>query len=72
MLDVGVNERVSEYRRRMRERGYRPVQLWVPDVRSAEFVAEARRQSALIAEHDRRHPEAQEWVDAASVNWDEL
>ncbi len=36
-------------RRRLRERGPRPVQIWVPDVRSPAFLAEARRQSELVA-----------------------
>jgi hypothetical protein len=33
----------------MRAQGLRPVQIWVPDVRSPEFTAEAHRQSALVA-----------------------
>jgi Protein of unknown function (DUF3018) len=46
--------RTSEYRQRMRERGYRPVQVWVPDVRSAQFAAEAHREALALAEADRR------------------
>jgi hypothetical protein len=38
----------------MRERGYRPVQVWVPDVRSARFAAEAHREALALAEADRR------------------
>ena len=72
MLSMGVSERVREHRRRMRERGYRPVQIWVPDVHSPGFAAEAQRQSALLAEYDRSHPEDQSWVDASSVDWDAL
>jgi mRNA interferase MazF len=41
-------EKVRAHRRRLRRRGLRPVQLWVPDVRSDSFVSEARRQSRLI------------------------
>nr|WP_255349249.1 antitoxin MazE-like protein [Mycobacterium sp. 155] len=37
--------KVGEYRRRMRERGLRPLQVWVPDVRTEAFAAEARRQA---------------------------
>ncbi len=65
-----VRERVSEYRRRMRARGYRPVQLWVPDVRTAEFAAEARRQAVLVAQAD-GSADDQEFVEAVSVPWDE-
>ncbi|MGM7699252.1 antitoxin MazE-like protein [Microbacterium sp. A84] len=47
-----VKSRVSEYRRRMRERGYRPVQTWVLDVRTPAFTAEAKRQAAEVARAD--------------------
>jgi hypothetical protein len=42
-------EEVRRHRARLRERGLRPVQLWVLDVRSPAFQAEARRQSELVA-----------------------
>ena len=50
---MAVRERVSAYRARMRAQGLRPVQIWVPDVRSPDFAAEAHRQSALVAAADR-------------------
>ncbi|WP_306439434.1 antitoxin MazE-like protein [Mycobacterium simiae] len=34
--------RARAYRERMRLRGYRPVEVWVPDVRSAAFATEAQ------------------------------
>jgi hypothetical protein len=34
----------------MRALGFRQVQLWVPDTRSAQFDEECRRQSLLIAD----------------------
>ena len=42
-------EHVRRYRERMRAKGFRAVQLWVPDTRSPEFAAECRRQSLLVA-----------------------
>ncbi|WP_233211380.1 antitoxin MazE-like protein [Mycobacterium sp. shizuoka-1] len=45
---MAVRERGGEYRRRMRERGLRPLQVWVPDVRTESFAAEAHRQSSLV------------------------
>lgn len=42
-------EKVKEHRARLREQGLRPVQVWVPDVRSPAFLAEARRQSRAVA-----------------------
>jgi len=41
--------KVRDHRRRLREQGLRPIQIWVPDVRSPAFRAEARRQSLAVA-----------------------
>ena len=41
--------KVREHRERLREQGLRPIQIWVPDVRSPSFRSEAHRQSADIA-----------------------
>ena len=42
-------ERVKKHRDALRAAGLRPVQIWVPDTRSAGFAAECRRQSLLLA-----------------------
>jgi len=42
-------ERVRAYRERLRAQGLRPVQIWVPDVRSPQFVEQAHLQSAAVA-----------------------
>ena len=58
-------DKVRAHRARLRESGLRPVQIWVPDVRSRAFAAEAHRQSVAIA----RSPQAiddQAFVDAIS------
>jgi predicted DNA-binding protein len=39
---------------RLRAQGMRPIQIWVPDVHAPEFAAEARRQSLLVAQSQRR------------------
>lgn len=67
---MAVRERVSEYRRRMRERGLRPVQVWVPDVRTEAFAAEARRQAALVARADQSADDI-EFIEAISTRRDE-
>lgn len=54
----------------MRARGLRPVQIWVPDVRSEHFEQEANRQAGLVAAADRRHDD-QSFAEAVSVPWDE-
>lgn len=42
-------DKVKAHRARLRAQGLRPIQIWVPDVRSPEFAKEARRQSRLVA-----------------------
>lgn len=63
-------ERAAEYRNRMRERGFRPVQLWVPDVRTAAFAEEAHRESLALAEADARSGDM-DFVEAISWLTDE-
>ena len=54
----------------MRALGYRPVQVWVPDVRTSEFVDEARAQAQRVAAAD-RVTDDQEFVESVSTTWDE-
>jgi hypothetical protein len=70
MAVMAVRDRVGEYRRRMRARGLRPLQVWVPDVRTETFVAEAHRQAALIAGADETGDD-QSFIEAVSIRWDE-
>jgi hypothetical protein len=58
-------EKVEAHRARLRAKGLRPVQMWLPDTRSAEFAAEARRQ-CLLANSSPFAAEDQAWVDAMS------
>lgn len=44
--------RVRAHRERLREQGLRPVQFWVPDVRSPQFAQQAHRQSLAVATSD--------------------
>jgi Protein of unknown function (DUF3018) len=57
-------ERMADYRRRMRAKGLRPVQIWVPDTRSPEFIADYRRQAKAIAASDPAGDEVMEWIEA--------
>jgi hypothetical protein len=61
-----VSERVETHRQRLRAQGLRPVQIWVPDVRSAEFVAEAHRQALAVAASDHATDD-QAFIDAVSL-----
>ena len=43
------HKKMQDYRSRLRAAGLRPVQIWVPDTRTAHFLKEARRQSLLVS-----------------------
>ncbi|GAA4025477.1 MULTISPECIES: antitoxin MazE family protein [Arthrobacter] len=67
---MAVRDRVGEYRKRMREHGFRPIQIWVPDVRSHGFDAEAHRQAAAVAAAG-QHSDDQEFIEAVAASWDD-
>jgi hypothetical protein len=62
--------KVREHRKRLREQGLRPVQIWAPDVRSAAFGKEAHRQSAAVAGSAHAFHD-QAFIDAVSDRGDE-
>jgi hypothetical protein len=45
------------------------VQIWVPDVRAPEFIAEAHRQSVAVATSE-SEADDQAFVDAISIGLD--
>jgi hypothetical protein len=61
-------DKVRAHRARLRKRGLRPVQIWVPDVRSKAFAQAAHRQSLAVAKSPHEKAD-QEFVDAISA-WD--
>jgi hypothetical protein len=61
---------VRQHRERLRRQGLRPVQIWVPDVRAPEFIAEAHRQSVAVATSE-GEADDQAFVDAISVGLEE-
>ncbi len=58
-------DKVRQHRERLRRQGLRPIQIWVPDVRSAAFAAEARRQSLAVAKSPHAKTD-QDFIDAVS------
>ena len=58
-------DKVRAHRDRLRRQGLRPIQIWVPDVRSPSFKAEAHRQSLVVAGSPRAE-EDQDFIDAVS------
>jgi len=61
----GSRDKVRAYRERMRARGLRPIQIWVPDTRTAAFRTEAHRQSLAVAQSALAR-EDQAFIDAIS------
>jgi Protein of unknown function (DUF3018) len=57
--------RVREHRARLRKKGLRPIQIWVPDIRAPRFAEEAHRQSRAVAT-SRAAAEDQAFVDSIS------
>jgi hypothetical protein len=60
-----ARERVRAHRERLRSQGLRPIQIWVPDVRSPAFEAEAHRQALAVAESAHAR-EDQDFIEALS------
>jgi len=58
-------EKVRAHRAKLRRQGLRPIQIWVPDVRSPKFLKEARRQSLAVASSS-FETEDQAFIDAVS------
>lgn len=56
-----VSKRVHKHRNALRAAGLRPIQIWVPDVRSKSFIIQARKQSLAISKS------AQEQDDLAFI-----
>lgn len=58
-------DKVRAHRKRLRKLGLRPIQIWVPDMRSPTFAKEAHRQSLAVAKspYARDH---QDFIDAVS------
>ncbi len=58
-------QRVRAFRERMRARGLRPVQIWLPDTRTEQFARQAREQSLAVARSARARVD-QDFIDAIS------
>jgi Protein of unknown function (DUF3018) len=70
MTAIGSSgKRDRAFRARMRAQGLRPIEIWVPDVNSPEFAAEAHRESLLAAQSETAE-EDQAFVDSVSEPWD--
>jgi hypothetical protein len=59
-------DKVRAHRARMKKKGMRLMQMWVPDTRSEAFRRQAHRESLAIA-NSPHEAEDQAFVDAVSV-----
>ncbi len=67
---IANKTKVTAHRARLRAQGLRPIQIWVPDTRSPEFAAEAKRQCLLIA-NSPGDADDQAFIDSVSeLNFD--
>jgi hypothetical protein len=58
-------DKVRAHREQLRRQGLRPIEIWVPDVRSRSFRMQAHRQSLAVAGSPHAK-EDQEFVDSVS------
>jgi len=58
--------KVREHRERLRRRGLRLIEIWVPDVRAPAFRSEAHLQSLAVAVSSHAHAD-QAFVGAVSA-----
>jgi surfactin synthase thioesterase subunit len=58
-------DKVRAHRKRLRKQGLRPIQIWVPDMRSPTFAKEAHRQSVAVAKSAHARDD-QDFIDAVS------
>lgn len=58
-------DKVRQHRERLRAQGLRPIQIWVPDTRTAQFTEAAHRQSLAVAKSSHA-AEDQAFIDALS------
>ncbi len=58
-------EKVRAHRERLRQQGLRPIQIWVPDMRSPAFARAARKQALAVASSTHA-AEDQAFIDSVS------
>jgi hypothetical protein len=63
---VALRDKVRAHRARMRARGFRLVQMWLPDTRTSEFATLAHRASLALANSPTEQDD-QAFID--SVQW---
>ncbi len=62
---MGLNsaQKMRQYRDRLKASGLRPIQLWVPDIRSQKIIDEVRKQSIRVSS-DSQEPHIMDFVES--------
>jgi antidote-toxin recognition MazE-like antitoxin len=63
---LSSRDKVRTHRKRLRARGLRPIQVWVPDTRTRAFKVEAHRQSLVVAQSPHARQD-QDFIDTISL-----
>jgi hypothetical protein len=61
----GIGVRLVQHGQWLLAQGLRPLQIWVPDTRSAAFKSQAHRQSLIVARSAQAQVD-QDFIDAIS------
>jgi hypothetical protein len=59
------NPRMAKYRAKMQEKGYKQIQLWVPDINSPEFKKLLKKEQAAIKKSNAER-ETADWLEEAT------
>lgn len=67
-----TTKRVQKRRDALRAAGLRPLQIWVPDTRRPDLIAECRRQSAVVARADAEDADLAGFMESAVTDIGDL
>jgi hypothetical protein len=67
-----ITKRVQKRRDALRAAGLRPLQIWVPDTRRPDLVAECRRQSTVVARADAEDADLVGFMESATADIGDL
>ena len=57
---------MQKLRNQRRANGMRPIQIWVPDTRQPEFIAECRRQVRNVASNAVYEQKIMNWIESTT------
>jgi AmiR/NasT family two-component response regulator len=69
-IQTPAAKRMVAYRERMRAQGLKPVQIWMQDTRSPEFIARLKREAEILAVSDPAGDEIMAEIEAG-YEWPE-